>query len=178
MKRFADGSTLDCPIHDIEIRDITDIGEFKLYDQPNLELGRDKDSSLSPGKLRDITLRRLTFNRPGVINLATDVDGLTIDEVDLHLPARELDASPFKLVEIGPMSHTYRPGPDPAKWVEIFTPDVNVTIRRFHLGTVRLNGELIPDAETRFVQVKDQQLNPDYPHTTPKGGTGKAYLLR
>ena len=32
VKCFSDGSTLDCPIHDITLRDITDIRDFKLYD--------------------------------------------------------------------------------------------------------------------------------------------------
>lgn len=40
VKRFPDGTTLACPITDITLRRITDIREFKLYDQPNLELGR------------------------------------------------------------------------------------------------------------------------------------------
>ncbi len=50
MKRFSDGTTLDCPIHDITVRGITDISDFKLYDQPNLEVGRDNDSSDGIGR--------------------------------------------------------------------------------------------------------------------------------
>ena len=36
VKRFDDGSTLDCPVRDITLRRITDIRHFKIYDQPNL----------------------------------------------------------------------------------------------------------------------------------------------
>lgn len=172
VKRFKDGSTLACPVHDIAITDTHDIREFKLYDQPNLELGRDKDSSVELGELRNIKLKRLNFSRPGVIQVAANVNWLHIDEVELTFSP----AAAFKLVELGPMSGTYKPNKeDPATWVEIFSPDRDVTVRDFSLTDVRLQGKEVPDTEarSRFVQVADQKLNPDYPKTTPRGGTGK-----
>ncbi|MEP6667990.1 MAG: hypothetical protein ABJF10_02490 [Chthoniobacter sp.] len=173
VKRFADGSTLDCDIHDIVLRDITDIREFKFYDQPNLEKGRDQDASAGLGKLRNILLQRLHFTRPGVIQIAAEVDGLRVEEVNLNFTLPPT----FKLVEIGPMSATYRLGKDPAHWVELFSPDLDVTVRNFHLVKVSIDGQPVADAEARFVAVKDQQLNLDYPHTSPRGGTGKAKVL-
>lgn len=174
VKRFADGTTLDCPIHDIVLRDITDIREFKFYDQPNLEAGRDNDFSIALGKLCNISLQRLTFTRPGVIKVAADVDGLSVDEVDL----RFTPTPGFKLIEIGPMSQTYRFGTDSSKWVEIFSPDRDVIVRGFRLGKININGQSAADAETKFVSVNDQHLNPEYPKTMPRGGTGKATLVR
>jgi hypothetical protein len=78
------------------------------------------------------------------------------------------------------MSQTYRHGPDPARWVEIFSPDRDVTVRGFQLGSVTINGQPVSatEAEARFLQVKDQQLNADYPKTLPRGGTGKAKLVK
>jgi hypothetical protein len=175
VKRFADGTLLDCSIHDITLRDINDIREFKLYEQPNLELGRNLDFSMEPGTLRNISIRRITLTRPGVIKVAAAVHGLIIDEANL----RFTPAADFKLVEIGPMSETYRHGSmDPSRWVEIFSPDRDVTVRGVRLGKVRVNGRAVADPESQFLQVKDQRLNPDYPKTTPRGGTGKAVLLR
>ena len=174
VKRFSDGTTLDCPIHDIVLRDLTDLREFKFYDQPNLEAGRDNDFSIALGKLSRISLERLTFTRPGVIQIAADVDGLRVDDVNL----RYRPDTAFKLIEIGPMSQTYRHGPDPSKWVEIFSPDRDVTVRGLQLGKIRVQGQPVPDAEQRFLLVKDQSLNPDYPRTTPRGGRGKATLMR
>ncbi len=173
VKRFEDGTLLDCPIQEVVLRDITDIREFKCYDQPNLETGRDQDFSHALGKLRGITLERLAFTRPGVIQIAAEVDGFQMDGVDLKFTPEP----GFKLVQIGPMSQTYRHGPDPAQWVEIFSPDRDVTVRGFQLRNVRVNGTEVPDAGARFLQVKDQQLNPRYPATTPRGGTGKARLI-
>ena len=176
VKRFEDGTTLDCTISDVVLQDISDIREFKLYDQPNLEHGRDKDYSAALGTLRNIKLQNLTFTRPGVIQIAAEVDGLSVEGVDFQFtpPAR------YRLIEIGPMSQTYSFGPDPSQKVEIFSPDRDVTVRGFQLGKVSIEGELLndADAEARFLQVKDQQPNPDYPRTTPRGGTGKAKLVR
>jgi hypothetical protein len=64
VKRFSDGSTLDCPISDITLRDITDIRDFKLYDQPNLEQAVGADASVGIGTLNNIVFENLTFNRP------------------------------------------------------------------------------------------------------------------
>jgi len=174
VKRFASGVTLDCPIHDVVLRDITDIREFKFYDQPNMELGRDRDSSAATGWLGHIQLQHLTFTRPGVIKVAANVDGLGISDVNFTF-----DPGPaFKLVEIGPMSATYRSKPaDPASWVEIFSPDRDVKVSGLSLEKVRVQGLLVPGAGSRFVSVRDQHFNPDYPKTTPRGGIGRAILV-
>jgi hypothetical protein len=173
VKRFPDGNILDCSIHDIALLDVTDITEFKLYEQPNLEHGRDNDSSIEPGTLRNIRMERLALSRPGAVRIAAEVEGLRIDGVDLRFSP----ADDFALVEIGPMSMTWKHGDDPAKWVEVFAPDRDVTIKNLHVGTIRVNGESVPDASSRFVAVRDQKINPDYPQSTPRGGTGKARLV-
>ncbi len=174
VKQFKDGSSIDCTIDDIEINEITNIREFKFYDQPNLEVGRDKDYSLDLGKMNNIHLHQLTFNRPGVIQIACNLTGLRIEDVNLNFTPKP----DYKLVEIGPMSMTWRANPDPSRWVEIFSPDRDVTVRNFHLGNVSIDGKIVSDAKSKFIQVKDQQVNSDYPKTTPKGGTGKAVLIR
>jgi hypothetical protein len=176
IKGFSDGTTLDCPIHDISLRHITDIRDFKLYDQPNLEIGRANDFSAGIGTLRNIVFENLTFNRPGSIQVHANTDGLTVRNVNVNF---QLPAG-YHLVELGPKSATYKgaPGTDPAKWTEIFSPDLDCTVRNVSITGVRLR-----DSETdlpieQVVKVIEQKPNPDYPKTTPKGGTGKAILIR
>ena len=174
VKRFANGTTLDCPIHDVVLRDITDIREFKFYDQPNLELGRDKDSSAAVGDLSHIELQHLTFTRPGVIQVAANVDGLVISDVHIGF-----DCDPnFRFVAIGPMSATYRTRQaEPASWVEVFSPDRDVKVRGLSLKDVFVKERSVSSPEATLVSVKDQHLNPDYPKTTPRGGTGRAFIV-
>lgn len=176
VKRFSDGATLDCPIQDITMRDITDIRDFKLYDQPNLELGRANDFSAGIGTLRNIVFENLTFHRPGSIQVHANTDGLTVREVKLIFPP----PAGYHLIELGPKSMTYKgaPGTDPAKWTEIFSPDLDCTVRNVNITGVRLG-----DSETdllieQVVKVIEQKPNPDYPKTAPKGGTGKGIWIR
>jgi hypothetical protein len=175
VKRFSNGTTLDCPIHDITLRDITDIRDFKLYDQPNLEVGRDNDASVGIGTLKNIIFEKLTFNRPGSIQVHANTDGLTVRDVNLNFPVTES----YRLVELGPKSATYKHKPDaPSTWTEIFSPDLDCTVRN-----LTVSGVQVRDAKTglpieQIVNVIQQKLNTDYPKTTPRGGTGKGIWIR
>jgi arylsulfatase A-like enzyme len=174
VKRFADGTLLDCPIRDITLRRITDIQEYKFYDQPNLELGRDVDASESVGRLENIRLEGLVFNRPGAIEVHADTSGLAIDGVEV----RFAPAADWRLVRLGPKSQTYKHTPaDPATWTEIFSPDRDCTIRGLEITGVRdAAGRDLPG--DRLVEVIEQRPNPDYPRTLPRGGTGRAIWVR
>lgn len=174
VKRFDDGTLLDCPIRDITLRRITDIREFKLYDQPNLELGRANDFSVRIGSLKNIHFENLTFNTPGKIELHADTDGLTIQNVELHHPLTDA----WCLLAIGPKSQTYKHGTDAARWVEIFSPDRDCTVRNIRVSGVHAHTETNALAIDRVVHLIHQKPNPDYPKTTPQGGTGKGIWIR
>lgn len=175
VKRFDDGTTLDCPISDITLRRITDIREFKLYDQPNLELGRDKDFSLGVGSLKNLRFEDLTFHLPGKIEVHANAEGIHLQDIRILHPI-----SPgWHLLAIGPKSATYRgaPGTDPSRWTEIFSPDLDCTVRGVRLSRVR-EGDSPNDLPIgQVVKVIEQTPNPDYPGTLPKGGTGKGILF-
>jgi hypothetical protein len=176
VKRFSDGTLLECPIADITLRNITDIRDFKLYDQPNLEVGRDKDCSHGIGTLRNITFENLTFHRPGSIQVHANTNGLTVRGVKLLFPP----PADYRLVELGPKSMTYRgaPGTDPSRWVEVFSPDLDCVVRNVAVSDVRSIGATEPLPIERVVKVVEQRPNPEYPKTTPRGGTGKAVWIR
>lgn len=175
VKRFSDGTMLDCPIHDITIRRATDIRDFKLYDQPNLELGRDRDFSVGVGTLRNIRFEKLVFHRPGSIHVHANTDGLAVSDVKLDFSPRD----DFRLIELGPKSATYKhKSDDPATWVEIFSPDLDCTVRNASIAGVRSRDAQTDLPTDQLVRVIKQKPNPDYPKTTPKGGTGKAIWIR
>jgi hypothetical protein len=176
VKRFDDGTKLDCPISDITLRRITDIREFKLYDQPNLELGRDKDFSIGVGTVKNLRLEDLTFNRPGKIELHANTDGLSIHNVRVNHPI----TPEWHLLAIGPKSMTYQSGgpSKPEKWTEIFSPDLDCTARNVSISGVRSKDSQTDLPIEQVVKAIEQKPNPDYPKTTPKGGTGKGIWIR
>jgi acetyl esterase/lipase len=176
VKRFDDGTTLDCPISDITLRRITDIREFKLYDQPNLELGRGNDFSLGVGTLKKLHFEDLNFNHPGSIQVHANTDGLTIENVRVNHPI----TPEWQLLAIGPKSMTYQSGgpSKPEKWTEIFSPDLDCIARNVSISGVRTKDSQTDLPAEQVVKVIEQKPNPDYPKTTPKGGTGKGIWIR
>jgi len=182
-KKYADGRRLDCPVADCVLRDLQDIRTFKLYDQPNLEMGRDNDFSDPIGTIRNVYFQKLVFNRPGVVQVAANVEGLAIDDVRLNYDPTSAAYKQFKLVEIGPMSQTIQCDPkDPSTWIELFSPDLDITVRKFQLKNVQAKlgnaVQSLKDAESVLVKIADQKPNPDYPKTTPRGGKGKVMVVR
>jgi hypothetical protein len=176
VKRFEDGTMLDCSIRDITLRRITDIRHFKIYDQPNLERGRDTDFSIGVGTVKNLRLEDLTFNRPGQIQLHANTDGLSIHNVRVNHPI----TPDWHLLAIGPLSQTSKRGKseDAAKWVEIFSPDLDCTVRNLTVSGVRTRDSQTDLLIEQVVKVIEQKPNPDYPKTTPKGGKGKGIWIR
>ena len=119
---------------------------------------------------------------PAAFRLPSNVDGLSINDVQLNYDVDTTGKNNPKLVEIGPMSQTYKfDANDPATWVELFSPDRDITVRGFRLTNVRVKAgdavKPLQHAEDRLVRIADQKPNPNYPKTTPRGGTGKALLV-
>jgi hypothetical protein len=177
-RTFADGRKVICEIHDCVLRRLVNIRTVKAYDQPNLEVGRDKDFCDPIGTLRNVFFSDLTYERPGCFQIAANADGFSIKNVRLDF--KPSDA--FRLVEIGPMSATYKHNSDdPSKWVELFSPDRDIAVKGFRLENVRVlqgqNSVPLENAMQRLVRIADQKPNPDYPKTTPRGGTGKVNYI-
>jgi len=182
-KTFAEGHKLECPVADCVLRNLHDIRTFKIYDQPNLELGRDRDFCDPIGTVKNVFFDTLVFHRPGRFQIAANVEGLAVNRVELDFDSAWPKDRKFRLIEIGPMSETYKIKPeDPSSWVELFSPDRDVIVRGFRLSNVRVRTaqglEPLPNAETDLVSIADQKPNPNYPKSTPRGGRGKAIVVR
>ena len=73
---------------------------------------------------------------------------------------------------IGPKSSTWTQGySDPAEWTELFEPDLICTADGIAFRNIVFAGEVCTD---RGTLIREQRLtvNPDYPRTIPRGGTG------
>jgi endonuclease/exonuclease/phosphatase family metal-dependent hydrolase len=90
----------------------------------------------------------------------------------------------YKLVQVGPKSMTIKFAEnDPGQWVEVFSPDGDCVVKNFTLGEVRARYASAGAGKEKFlephelVSVITQKPNPDYPNSTPKGGTGIGMLF-
>ena len=85
----------------------------------------------------------------------------------------------WHLLTIGPKSMTYKGSQsDPANWREIFSPDRDCTVQNVSISGVRFAGAAKDLPLERVVNVIELQPNPEYPRTSPKGGTGKGKWVR
>jgi hypothetical protein len=85
----------------------------------------------------------------------------------------------YRLIEFGPRSATYKgKADDTTKWREIFSPDLDCTLRNLSVAGVRIKDEPTELPVEQVVRVIEQKPNADYPKTTPKGGTGKGVWIR
>lgn len=189
-KIFPDGRRLACDIRDCVVRDTDDVWVFKMYDQPNGELGRETDYADPIGNVRNVHLRRLTVcspalkREPALIQVAVNAAGLHVSDVTLRLAAGQRLPAGYKLVQVGPKSMTAKCNPDdPSTWVEVFSPDKDCVVRQLRVSKVNIvragrhQPKRSPVPAANRVGVVEQKLNPDYPRTTPRGGTGKGLVL-
>jgi hypothetical protein len=72
-----------------------------------------------------------------------------------------------------------RGGPEaPEKWTEIFSPDLDCTLRNLVVSGVRTRESESELPIEKVLTLIQQTPNVNYPKTTPKGGTGKGIWLR
>ncbi|MBN2294539.1 MAG: right-handed parallel beta-helix repeat-containing protein [Pirellulales bacterium] len=180
-KNFGPGKSVDCDISNCVVRNIRGMHEIKIYDQPNLELGRNNDFADPIGKLANLFFSDIHVDHPAppLFQIASNVDGIDISHVKLNFAPTDIKKPPFRLVEVGPMSMTYKFDPNnPASWVEVFSPDTDCTVRNLTVSDVRFalkqSQKLSPKD---LIRVRNQKLNSDYPKTTPRGGTGHGILI-
>ncbi len=59
-----------------------------------------------------------------------------LDGVAVDYPVQPDDV----LVRVGPKSQLWQRGPDPATWRELFSPDLDCTVRGLSISGVTING--------------------------------------
>ena len=88
------------------------------------------------------------------------------------------------LVSVGPKALTWARGKTPEDgWKDVFNPNANPVVR-----TLTITGVYLPDPDRpgarvpcddvgKLVHVRHLSLNPDFPNTMPRGGTGRGRLV-
>ena len=189
-KTYKGGSKQLCPVSNCLFEDISGVYNFKMYQQPNCHNAArpaaDRDYSDIPGLMENIAFRRINIaarmgglaevSLDGVFEIGADCRNVSFESIALDAAARVLEESGMALVSVGPKSSTWTQGQDdPEKWCELFEPDLICTAENLAFEDVRMSGEPCID-EQALVQARRLTVNPDYPRSKPRGGTGYGVL--
>lgn len=168
------GRRLSCPVEDVVVRRVSGLGRVVALDQPNGELGRDVDFSDPIGTLRNVYFSDLYLTTPCRFSLDLMIDGFDVSRVTFAVPPQE------PLLVIEPFSQTMKIGSDPARWIELFSPDKDIAVNNVTLREVfcREDGTIRELGTNGLVRIRNASLNPDYPRTVPRGGVGKVTIGR
>jgi hypothetical protein len=96
----------------------------------------------------------------------------------------EGDMAPY-LVSVGPKALTWPRGKNPEDgWKEVFNPNANPVVKGLTVKDVSIPDPVRPGAHipctdlARLVHARQLTLNPDFPRTLPRGGTGRGQVIQ
>lgn len=184
-KVYPDGQKTDCPVEDCNYENISGVYNFKLYQQPNCHNAERKanDRSETAGLISRVTFRDIALaaaatdglaevHLDGVFEIGADSLDLYFKDISLGDSAADFAKTGMTLVSVGPKSSTWTRGfEDPEKWCELFEPDLICTAKNTAFENIRFAGEACVQGDL-LINARRLSLNPDYPHTRPRGGTG------
>lgn len=191
QKLFENGTFVDCDIKNCVIENLSGIYAFKLYAQPNItnaETGT-HDVSGTVGRIENVIFKNITFAKvspsgfhglpvKGLFEVCADCRRLNLEDVFVNNTVEDCMRLDLRLMNVGPLSAVWKNGSDaPADWGEVFDPDAICSADDIFMKNIRFAGEAVTDLNllTREVHMK---INPDYPKTTPKGGTGYGMIKK
>jgi len=187
-KVFPNGETVDCDLHRCLFRNIRGAHTFKLYDQPNLSKP-EQDFADPIGKMSDLFfsdividgIRKADYYDPssdGVFDICTNINRLSIRNVRFNYMPGDTDMAPY-LVSVGPKSLTWPRSNNPEDgWKEVFNPNASpvvqaLTIENIYQPDPNKPGAYVPCKDIKeLIHEQHLSLNPDFPHSMPRGGTG------
>jgi hypothetical protein len=190
QKIFDDGTKEDCDISNCVLEGISGIYTFKLYGQPNIRNAIDlvsHDVSGTVGNIYNIHFKDISLLKvqptglndlpvQGMFDICSDCRDLFFEDIHVANTVAECKEMDVALIKVGPLSCVWKNGSeDPAKWGEVFDPDAICHATDLYLKNVDYAGETVTDPSLLTKTIR-MTINPDYPKTTPKGGTGYGTL--
>ncbi len=133
----------------------------------------------------------------GVLDICTDIDGLSIRNVRFNYAPGQDDMAPY-LVSVGPKALTWyrlptdesgscwRPpvkGDATSEWIDVFNPNANPVVKGLKVEDIYVPDQNNPGSYVQcadlasLVNERRTTLNPDFPNTMPRGGTGRGKVM-
>lgn len=185
QKLYDGAPTEDCDIRDCVIEKLSGIYTFKLYAQPNItnaESGT-HDVSGSVGKIENVFFQNISFAEAtpagfhglpvkGLFEVCADCKQLYFEDIFVKNSAEDCMSLDLRLMNVGPLSAVWKNGSEnPDDWGEVFDPNAICTVDDIFMKNIHFANKTVTDLNL-LVREVHMKINADYPHTTPKGGTG------
>lgn len=185
QKLFENGAVLDCDIRNCVIENLSGIYTFKLYAQPNItnaETGT-HDVSGTVGRIENVFFKNISFAPAtsagfhglpvkGLFEVCADCRQLYLEDIFVKNTVEDCTTLDLRLMNVGPLSAVWKNGSEnPTDWGEVFDPNAVCTVDDIFMKNIFFAEKKITDL-TLLTREVHMEINPDYPKTTPKGGTG------
>ena len=185
-KIYPNGVRKTCDITDCVFEDFDGVYLYKMYYQPHWRKvhtkNKDFDKAETVGRMDNIYFDGIRVEKKegegfgtipvyGLFDILADCKNLNFENINIDYTADELKETNRKFINVGPLSATLKIGDNTDDWGDLFDPDRCCTVEDIYLKNITFKGEKITDKEM-LVSELHQKINPDYPNTTPEGGTG------
>lgn len=195
---YPDGTTIDCPITNVVIRNVKGFNYFKMYAQSpagaqhTCRVGTldniyfDNIQTVLTGPYRESwkkdfygAVRPEAIGGVAPFSILANAKNLSFE--NLTVASSDAEGSPC-IFYVGPESAAFRwnqTGPDGKRLepIEIFMHDASCVVESIELRNIRNEkGELYPRPEELVKEVQ-LSLNPNYERVRPRGGSGFGKVL-
>ena len=189
-RKLYAGSFVDCDIRQCILERLSGIYTFKLYCQPNIfnvTIPGHYDVSGTVGNIYDIWFQNIKVDKNrnsgfhglpvnGIFDVCADCHDLHFENIHVCANYEEIEARGMKFMSVGPLSATWTSdSDDPEDWGEVFDPDAVCYVQDVYFKNISFEDRVVTTREELTKEIT-MTVNPDYPNTTPKGGTGYGKL--
>ena len=187
--KYPDGTTIDCPVQNVVIRNITGFNYFKLYAQSpagaqkTCQIGTidnvyfDNIKTPLQGKYRENWTKDF-YGGSAPFSILSNIKNITFENLTIVSDCQSGHPCVFY---VGPESLEFRFRDKTGKAlapINIFMSDASCIVENLELKNIRDGkGNLYPSPE-KLVKEIQLSLNPDFPKAAPRGGIGKGTVKK
>ena len=189
-RKLYEDCFVDCDIRQCIFERLSGVYTFKLYCQPNIfnvMVEGHHDVSGTVGNIYDIWFKDIEVDENknsgfnglpvnGIFDVCADCRNLHFENIHVCASYADVERRRMKFMSVGPLSAVWTNGSEnPEDWGEVFDPDAVCAVKDVYFKNIRFEDRAATTRETLTKEIT-MTLNPDYPHTQPKGGTGYGKL--
>ena len=110
--------------------------------------------------------------------MCADCKRLYFENIFVKNTTAQCKALDLRLINVGPLSAVWKNGSEnPDDWGEVFDPDAVCTVDDVWMKNIYFANTAVTD-KTQLLRAVKMHINPDYPNTTPRGGTGYGVIKK